>query len=119
MMIARQARFRTALVLSAALFLSACGEDEGVVEAQADDERLASGEVLDGTITDAMIPLDQLQSQAPPMRVEPNGNSAPAGDESAAPQPVAATQEAPLIEAEAVIDLAPPADPAPIAPAPE
>lgn len=116
MMIARQFGRRTALALSAALFVSACGEDDVVVEPETGDERLASGEVLDGTITDAMIPLDQLQSQAPPLRVAPNDNGANASDDSDGDE---GAGEAPSIEAEPVIDLAPPADPAPIAPAPE
>ena len=45
--------------------LSACGgdaPDEG-------DGRAVSGEVLEGTISDAMLPLDTVQSQAP--RAEP------------------------------------------------
>lgn len=40
--------------------LAACGE-----EAPADDSRSASGEVLEGTISDAMLPLDRVQSEPP------------------------------------------------------
>lgn len=60
-------RPKTAAVaaLAAPLFLalSACGDDaEPVVE---DDGREASGEVLEGTISDEMLPLDQVRSQPP------------------------------------------------------
>jgi hypothetical protein len=40
--------------------LAAC--DQG---APADDSRSASGEVLEGTISDAMLPLDTVQSEPP------------------------------------------------------
>jgi hypothetical protein len=46
------------LLLPMAL-LAACGEE------QADDGRAASGEVLEGTISDAMLPLDRVQSEPP------------------------------------------------------
>ena len=39
--------------------LAACGEEP------ADDGRAASGEVLEGTISDAMLPLDRVQSEPP------------------------------------------------------
>jgi hypothetical protein len=55
---------RLLLVLPApmtlALLLAACGE-----EAPADDSRSASGEVLEGTISDAMLPLDRIRSEPP------------------------------------------------------
>ncbi len=49
-----------------ALQLAACGggADDG-------DERTASGEVLEGSISDEMLPLDQLTSQPPPLKSEP------------------------------------------------
>jgi hypothetical protein len=40
--------------------LAACGD-----EPAEDGERSASGEVLEGTISDAMLPLDQVQSKPP------------------------------------------------------
>jgi hypothetical protein len=46
------------LLLPMAL-LAACGEEP------ADDGRAASGEVLEGTISDAMLPLDRVQSEPP------------------------------------------------------
>ena len=50
-----------ALAPLALLLLAACNE-EAAPAAQGDK---AAGEVLGGTISDAMIPLDQLQSEAP------------------------------------------------------
>lgn len=57
-------RLMAAAVLG--LLLTACGggADDG-------DERTASGEVLEGTISDAMLPLDQVTSQPPPLKIEP------------------------------------------------
>ena len=53
------------LVLALALGLAACGDDAAEAPAEG-DERGARGEVLGGTISDDMIPLDQLQSQSAP-----------------------------------------------------
>lgn len=69
--------------------LVACAEDE-VAEPQAGENRDASGEVLEGTISDAMIPLDELRSQPPRMKIAPaEGGSEEAaegeGAEEAAP----------------------------------
>ncbi len=47
--------------------LTACGEN---APERADDAREAEGEVLGGSISDDMLPLDQLQSQSPPIREE-------------------------------------------------
>jgi len=54
------------LLLPALVLASACGED--APERSADDGREATGEVLGGSISDDMLPLDQLQSQSPPIR---------------------------------------------------
>ncbi len=56
---------RQAFVLAAPLLLalSAC-EDEPEVDTQGDG-REASGEVLEGTISDEMLPLDEVRSRAP------------------------------------------------------
>ena len=51
---------RLLLALCPVILLAACGE-----EAPADDSRSASGEVLEGTISDAMLPLDRVQSEPP------------------------------------------------------
>ncbi len=64
----------TRLILASAfpalLLLSAC-EDEPAVTVE-DDGREASGEVLEGSISDEMIPLDQVRSQAPLLEAEEN-----------------------------------------------
>ncbi len=64
------------LAVPVMLALSACGDDR---EATGDDSREASNEVLEGTISDAMLPLDELQSQAPLAAPEPGevGEGAP------------------------------------------
>ena len=46
------------LLLPLAL-LAACGEEA------ADEDRAASGDVLEGTISDAMLPVDRVQSEPP------------------------------------------------------
>lgn len=57
-----------ALVLS--LGLTACGSDpEPVIT---DGANTASGEVLEGSISDAMLPLDTIQSQSPPLSEAPS-----------------------------------------------
>lgn len=51
---------RPILALAAVALLAACGG-----EAPVDDGRAASGEVLEGTISDAMLPVDRVRSEAP------------------------------------------------------
>lgn len=83
-------------VALATCLLAACGDDARRGE---NDDRTAAGEVRGGTISDEMLPLDQLKSQSPPQRVvsvatgdadsEENaeaGEEAPA-DEAAEPEP--------------------------------
>lgn len=48
--------------LALCLFVAACNDDP---KPSADQSGAAAGEVLAGSISDAMIPLDQLESQAP------------------------------------------------------
>ncbi|WP_340587272.1 hypothetical protein [Erythrobacter alti] len=52
-----------AIVLPTALLLAACG-GEAATDTK-DGTREASGEVLKGSISDDMLPLDQVRSQAP------------------------------------------------------
>lgn len=59
---------------TACVSLAACGS-EPVVDESPDDGRSASGEVLEGSISDDMIPLDQLRSQPPLMKAEPADDS--------------------------------------------
>lgn len=51
---------RLILALPALALLAACGGD-----APADDGRAASGEVLEGTISDEMLPVDRVRSEPP------------------------------------------------------
>ncbi|MFB0612578.1 hypothetical protein [Aurantiacibacter poecillastricola] len=60
-------RLLAGLAAPALLLLTACGDDAEV--AVEDDGREASGEVLEGSISDEMLPLDQVRSQ-PPLAVE-------------------------------------------------
>ena len=50
---------RLFLAMAPLALLAACGEES------TDDSRAASGEVLEGTISDAMLPLDRVQSGPP------------------------------------------------------
>ena len=63
---------KRAALLALTLCLAACEEQAA---APAEQGGAASGEVLAGSISDAMIPLDQLESQAPlaPRQVVPAG----------------------------------------------
>ncbi|MGI8944361.1 MAG: hypothetical protein ACR2FJ_09075 [Qipengyuania sp.] len=69
---------------AAALALVACGTDPEI-EAPADDDRTAEGEVLGGTISDEMLPLDNVRSQAPPLREEGTSSASTSGAATAEP----------------------------------
>lgn len=63
-----------ALPLLAAL--AACGEAE---EGPEGERRTAAGEVLGGTISDDMLPLDAVTSQSPPLREDAEEGAAATG----------------------------------------
>ena len=65
---------KRALLLALPLALAAC--DQQAADAPAEQGGAASGEVLPGSISDAMIPLEQLESQAPlaPRQAVPVGD---------------------------------------------
>ncbi|MDN3646197.1 hypothetical protein QWY75_08255 [Pontixanthobacter aestiaquae] len=92
---------RYAICLCALPLLSACGDDPAPVAAD-DDARSAEGNVLEGSISDAMIPLDELQSTSPAVRetsaADDSRRSAPAAQET--PEPEAEPAE-PAPEADA------------------
>lgn len=84
---------KTRIALMAAaplLLLTACGDDAATGEG---DDREASGEVLEGTISDAMLPLDEVRSQPPLAEPEPGeGGASSSSSSSAAAE---ATEEVP------------------------
>ena len=86
---------RTIVFLGAALALASCS-DNSAPASQQDEAATARGEVLGGSITDDMLPLDTVTSQAPALEDAEQGeatgrDSAPAAapepDEDPAPQP--------------------------------
>jgi hypothetical protein len=98
---------RLIYALAAVTMLSACGGKK-----PADDSRSASGEVLEGTASDAMLPVDQVRSQAPFAPPERTGGAV--GTDAAAP-PGEETQPA---EGEAETPPEVTLTPAPLTPAP-
>lgn len=91
---------RLAVPLAAVLLLGAC---DYFGTPSADSEGTASGEVLPGSVSDAMIPTDDLTSQPPALAPQPGegGTSASEGAEgeeaavdSAAAEPAAETAPA-------------------------
>lgn len=80
----------TTFILPAALLLASCGSEDA--ERVDDGEAEASGEVLEGTISDEMLPLDEVRSQAPLAEADPEesgstGTSEPATGSEPATQP--------------------------------
>ncbi|QYU69716.1 hypothetical protein J4558_06185 [Leptolyngbya sp. 15MV] len=72
-----------AVLAASALALAACDRSD---PAQGESGTRAEGEVLGGSISDEMIPLDQLRSQSPPLRPEATGGAAATTGEAAAPE---------------------------------
>ena len=56
---------KAAAVSAFALMLAACGGGEATPEEDGETSAGPQGEVRGGTITDAMLPIAQVQSQAP------------------------------------------------------
>lgn len=103
--------FRSAILLMlGAGALAACGEKSAPPQETGDAAAQgAKGEVIGGTITDDMLPLDRLRSQSPPMSEDKpagsasgRGAAAPATPAPAAPAdtPDAAPAAEPAAEAE-------------------
>ena len=99
---------RTFLLILAPLSLTACGSEQAAEKAS-DDGRSAKGEVLGGTISDDMLPLDTVKSQSPPLRVD-KGDTAPgdAATGSAADTDAADTKGESTAPAEQEIEQAAP-----------
>ena len=98
------ATLRFLLPLAPLAMLAACNQAD---EPAAPTDKRAEGEVLGGTISDAMIPLDQLRSQSPPMRVAPTEGGTPGSDDDAGdsgdttgPAPAAEPAPEPAVPAE-------------------
>jgi hypothetical protein len=72
---------RALAVTTACILLAACGSGD-------DDQRTASGQVLEGSISDAMLPLDSVRSHPPLMAVTGTPNPNATGTE-APPEPEA------------------------------
>lgn len=75
--------------------LAACGDDPAPGE-QEDAARDARGEVLGGTISDDMLPLDTVRSQAPPLVEAEEGGGDNSGSDSA--DEVTAAEPPPAVE---------------------
>jgi len=60
---------RYALCAAAALVLAACGDD--AADGETSTEGVATGEVFEPTVSDAMIATDQLKSSPPLLRTQP------------------------------------------------
>ena len=60
---------RFVCIFAASLALAACGDDAAEVD-ERNAEETARGEVLGGTISDDMLPLDSVTSQSPPREIE-------------------------------------------------
>lgn len=72
------------ILLALLAALAACG---GTDEGAEGERRTAAGEVLGGTISDDMLPLDTVTSQSPPLReTGKSGDSAASGEERSAGQ---------------------------------
>ena len=67
---------RFAMIMPAALLLAACESEPEVAAPAGDDKnRGAVGEVLGGTISDEMIPYEDIKSRAPTMGDDEDGDS--------------------------------------------
>ncbi len=98
---------RLFLALPALALLAACGG-----EAPSDDGRSASGEVLEGTVSDAMLPIDRVQSEPPLEDPEAFEEVQEEAAEAAADGVPAAAVSAEPAEAEAETDETPAVEPA-------
>ena len=70
---------RTLLIVGAACLVAACGDSAPTEETGDDAARTAEGEVLGGTISDDMLPLDQVTSQSPPLQGEGTSSASTSG----------------------------------------
>lgn len=97
---------RSLMLAAPLLLLAACG-DEAAEVSEGEEKLDARGEVLGGSITDDMLPLDALTSQAPPQAGEdgatnedaqqaadgPDEAGEPAAPDEAEPAPAAQAED--------------------------
>lgn len=100
---------RLALILIAPLALAACGSG---ADKKQKDQRTAAGEILPGSVSDAMLPYDTVRSQ-PPLAPKETGKP---GAKSAAVNDAEAPAEGAPAETTDVPAEAPAAPAAPAAP---
>ena len=102
-------RFSPVLPLIALVFVAACGSDGEADGGGSKGGEVAPAEIVEGTISDAMLPLDTVRSQAPQADAEslkPDGESKPASSDNSQAEDNAS-------EAEPAEAAAEPAAPAP------
>jgi len=86
-------KLRFAMLALPALLLASCGKEEE------EDDRTASGQVLEGTISDGMLPLDAVTSQPPLVKSEPKSGAPGDAEASEAPEdPTSLDAEQPAVE---------------------
>lgn len=74
-------RLRYLPIFAATLALAACESEEADTPEAAEPARTgAQGEVLGGTVSDDMLPLDTLRSQSPPLSGEDDTGEGDAGE---------------------------------------
>lgn len=91
------------LVAASLLTLAACGSGDS--DLTSSEDAAAKGEVRGGTVSDGMVPFDQVQSQSPPLQVAPAEGAKPGGDDAGKPDADDDVQEEPAAE-----DVATPAE---------
>jgi hypothetical protein len=85
---------RLALILMAPLALAACGS--GTSDKKQKDQRTAAGEILPGSVSDAMLPYDTVRSQpplAPKETAKPGAKAGEATDAAASDAPATSMEE--------------------------
>jgi|GEM_PF-823320 len=109
----RRHSIRAGALLAPVLMLAACGDESADVEAEGNG-LTASGEVLAPTVSDAMIPTDQLRSAAPRLREQPRsdttGGDAEPGEDEGIAEADPGLETAPEVLAEPEDDQGEPAE---------
>ena len=89
---------RSILAFAPLLLLAACGDDDPAGENSSEQGGKAAGEVLGGTISDDMLPLEKLTSTSPPAeRIPAEGeDDGETGDEAESEEAETAPSAAPV-----------------------